>query len=65
MPQAERQLRRVQVTCDPDNHAVNRVLAGFETTAVWLNGAPAGRIQIDGQLSAVSLVVENGRVTRI
>jgi RNA polymerase sigma-70 factor (TIGR02957 family) len=37
----------------------------FETTTVWLNGAPAGRIEIDGELSAVSLAVENGRVTRI
>jgi len=43
----------------------DRVLARFETTAVWLNGAPAVRIEIDGQLAAVSLVVENGRVTRI
>ncbi|TDD66562.1 RNA polymerase sigma factor SigJ [Actinomadura rubrisoli] len=34
-------------------------------SAVWLNGAPAGRIEVDGQLAAVSLVVENGRVTRI
>src|SRR6266567_3337933 len=29
----------------------HRVGAGFETTAVWLNGAPAGRIEIDGQLA--------------
>jgi hypothetical protein len=43
----------------------HRVGAVFETTAVWLNGAPAGRIEIDGELAAVSLVVENGRVTRI
>jgi RNA polymerase sigma-70 factor (TIGR02957 family) len=43
----------------------NRVLATFETTPVWLNGAPAGRVEIDGQVAAVSLVVENGRVTRI
>jgi RNA polymerase sigma-70 factor (ECF subfamily) len=43
----------------------NRVVAPFETTTVWLNGAPAGRIEIDGQLAAVSLVVENGRVTWI
>jgi RNA polymerase sigma-70 factor (ECF subfamily) len=43
----------------------NRVVAAFETTTVWLNGAPAGRIEIDGELAAVSLVVENGRVTRI
>jgi len=43
----------------------NQVQAAFKTTTVWLNGAPAGRIEIDGQLAAVSLVVENGRVTRI
>lgn len=43
----------------------NRVVAGFDATAVWLNGAPAGRIEIDGEPTAVSLVVENGRVTRI
>ena len=23
----------------------------FETTTVWLNGAPAGRIDVDGELS--------------
>jgi RNA polymerase sigma-70 factor (TIGR02957 family) len=43
----------------------NQVQAAFKTTTVWLNGVPAGRIEIDGQLAAVSLVVENGRVTRI
>jgi RNA polymerase sigma-70 factor (TIGR02957 family) len=43
----------------------DRVAAAVETATVWLNGAPAGRIQINGQLAAVSLVVENGRVTRI
>jgi RNA polymerase sigma-70 factor (TIGR02957 family) len=43
----------------------NQVVAAFETTAVWLNGAPAGRLEIDGEPTAVSVVVENGRVTRI
>ncbi|GAB7028994.1 RNA polymerase sigma-70 factor [Streptomyces sp. NPDC021749] len=38
---------------------------GRAVSAVWLNGAPAGRIEIDGRLAAVSLVVEDGRVTRI
>ncbi|MFF3332269.1 RNA polymerase sigma-70 factor [Streptomyces sp. NPDC002888] len=38
---------------------------GRVVSAVWLNGAPAGRIEADGRLAAVSLVVENGRVTRI
>ncbi|HEY9371637.1 RNA polymerase sigma factor SigJ [Streptomyces sp.] len=32
---------------------------------VWLNGAPAARIELDGRLAAVSVVVENGKVTRI
>jgi RNA polymerase sigma-70 factor (ECF subfamily) len=44
---------------------VNRVVVAFETTTVWLNGAPAGRIEIDGEPTTVSLAVENGRVTRI
>jgi hypothetical protein len=43
----------------------NRVPASVEMTTVWLNGAPAGRIEIDGEPTAVSLVVEDGRVTRI
>jgi RNA polymerase sigma-70 factor (ECF subfamily) len=37
----------------------------FQTTTVWLNGVPAGRIELDGALAAVSLVVEHGRVSRI
>jgi RNA polymerase sigma-70 factor (ECF subfamily) len=32
---------------------------------VWLNGAPAGRLEVDGELAAVSLVVEHGRTTRV
>ena len=39
--------------------------AAFDTTTVWLNGAPAGLSEVDGELAATSLVVENGRVTRI
>jgi RNA polymerase sigma-70 factor (ECF subfamily) len=34
-------------------------------SVVWLNGEPAGRVEIDGRVAAVSLVVENGKVTRI
>jgi RNA polymerase sigma-70 factor (ECF subfamily) len=46
--------------------ARGRQLATFETTSVWLNGAPAGRIDFDGELGgAVSLVVEDGRISRI
>jgi hypothetical protein len=43
----------------------DRAAAAIETTTVWLNGAPAARVDIDGQLAAVSLVVEDGRVARI
>jgi RNA polymerase sigma-70 factor (ECF subfamily) len=44
----------------------NTAPAAFETTTVWLNGAPAGLVEIDGELgTAVTLVVEDGRVTRI
>jgi hypothetical protein len=38
----------------------------FVATAVWLNGSPAIRLDIGGQVdTAVSLAVENGRITRI
>jgi RNA polymerase sigma-70 factor (ECF subfamily) len=43
----------------------DRAVTAFETTTVWLNGAPAGRVEIDGEPAAVSLVVDGGRVTRI
>lgn len=39
--------------------------AAVETATVWLNGSPAGRIEVDGEPAAVSLVVENGQVTRV
>ena len=38
----------------------------FEAQAVWLNGSPGARIDIGGEVNtAVSLSVENGRITRI
>jgi hypothetical protein len=38
----------------------------FEAAAVWLNGSPAIRIDAGGGLNAaVSVAVENGRITRI
>jgi RNA polymerase sigma-70 factor (TIGR02957 family) len=38
----------------------------FEATAVWLNGSPAARLDIGGELdTAVSFAFENGRITRI
>jgi RNA polymerase sigma-70 factor (TIGR02957 family) len=43
----------------------NQVVAVIEASAVWLNGAPAGRIEFDGRPVVVSLVVEDGQVTRI
>jgi RNA polymerase sigma-70 factor, ECF subfamily len=37
-----------------------------EAKAVWVNGSPATRIDVGGQVAAaVSLAVENGRITRI
>jgi RNA polymerase sigma-70 factor (ECF subfamily) len=40
--------------------------ADFEVKPVWLNGSPAGRIDIGGELNtAVSIAVEDGRITRI
>jgi RNA polymerase sigma-70 factor (ECF subfamily) len=43
----------------------HRVLATVEMTTVWLNGAPAGRLEIEGKPTTVSLAVENGLITRI
>jgi RNA polymerase sigma-70 factor, ECF subfamily len=38
----------------------------FEAKPLWLNGAPAFRLDVGGQLdTAVSLAVEDGRITRI
>jgi RNA polymerase sigma-70 factor (ECF subfamily) len=52
---------------------VAALLSGFKTVAqgadvgiVWLNGAPAGRIDLAGELNtAVTFVVEDGRIARI
>jgi RNA polymerase sigma-70 factor (TIGR02957 family) len=44
----------------------NQAATTFETTTVWLNGAPAARVEFDGALGAtISLGVENGRIIRI
>jgi RNA polymerase sigma-70 factor (TIGR02957 family) len=44
----------------------NQAARTFETTTVWLNGAPAARVEFDGALGAtISLAVENGRIIRI
>ena len=40
--------------------------AGFEVKAAWINGAPGARIDIADELaSAVSIDVEDGRITRL
>ncbi|MFE1290212.1 RNA polymerase sigma factor SigJ [Streptomyces sp. NPDC058751] len=39
--------------------------AGAETVPVWLNGAPSIRIESVGGRAAVSLLIENGLITRI
>jgi len=40
-------------------------LSAFASTTVWLNGALGGRIEVAGEPAAVSLVVEDGRVTQV
>jgi RNA polymerase sigma-70 factor (TIGR02957 family) len=43
-----------------------RVSTGAEVSLVWVNGAPAMRIDLDGELDTViSLAVEDGRISRI
>jgi RNA polymerase sigma-70 factor (ECF subfamily) len=38
----------------------------LEVTSMWLNGGPAVRFDLDGELRGVaSLVIEDGRITRI
>jgi hypothetical protein len=37
----------------------------FASTITWLNGALAGLIEVAGEPAAVSVVVDNGRVTRV
>jgi RNA polymerase sigma-70 factor (ECF subfamily) len=46
--------------------AAGAAAGAFQTTAVWLNGAPAGRIDIDGHPdTAMSITVEAGRITHV
>jgi RNA polymerase sigma-70 factor (ECF subfamily) len=43
-----------------------RVAVDFTAEPMWLNGAPAGRVDLGGELNtAMSLVVEDGRIARI
>ncbi|WP_329120639.1 RNA polymerase sigma-70 factor [Streptomyces sp. NBC_01465] len=44
-------------------HRVEVTPVDVET--LWLNGAPAGRIEVDGEPAAVSVVVEDGLITRV
>ena len=39
--------------------------SAFASTTTWLNGEPAGRLEVAGEPAAVSLVVEDGRITRV
>jgi RNA polymerase sigma-70 factor (TIGR02957 family) len=45
--------------------AGQRLLGAFDATPLWLNGAPAGRIEAGGELTVVTFQVEGGRITRI
>jgi RNA polymerase sigma-70 factor (ECF subfamily) len=42
-----------------------QALPTFDVTPMWLNGAPATWIDMDGETAAVSLEVQDGRITRI
>jgi len=45
---------------------LHRLVGAFDAQPMWLNGAPAMRIDLDATLDTVaSLVVEDGRITRI
>jgi hypothetical protein len=37
----------------------------FVGTTIWINGMPGARIDVGGEPTAVSLVVQDGRITRI
>ncbi|MGX7732870.1 RNA polymerase sigma-70 factor [Rhodococcus sp. 2H158] len=38
---------------------------GFVAAGTWLNGMPGARFEVEGAAAAVSLVVEDGRITRL
>jgi RNA polymerase sigma-70 factor (TIGR02957 family) len=40
-------------------------LPTFDVTPMWVNGAPATWIDMDGETAAISLDVQDGRITRI
>ncbi|MGK5169270.1 RNA polymerase sigma-70 factor [Geodermatophilus sp. CPCC 205761] len=43
-----------------------RLPVSLEVVPVWLNGGPAARIDVDGELdTVVSLAIEDGRITRV
>ncbi|MGK5110729.1 RNA polymerase sigma-70 factor [Geodermatophilus sp. CPCC 205506] len=43
-----------------------RLPVSLEVVPVWLNGGPAARIDVDGELDTmVSLAIEDGRITRV
>ena len=47
-------------------HFGKRMPDGATVTPTWLNGAPAARLDVAGVLdTAISLVIEDGRITRI
>ena len=43
-----------------------KLTGDFQVMPMWLNGGPAARFDLDGELNTVaSLVIEDGRITRI
>jgi RNA polymerase sigma-70 factor (TIGR02957 family) len=41
------------------------VVRNFVASSIWLNGTPGVRIDYDGGTAAMSIVIEDGRITRI
>jgi RNA polymerase sigma-70 factor (ECF subfamily) len=40
-------------------------LPGLMATTAWFNGMPGACFDLDGEATAVSMVIEDGRITRI
>jgi RNA polymerase sigma-70 factor (TIGR02957 family) len=63
VPAARKPIRGVEKVVVVLLHAAR--LPDFAATTAWLNAMPGARIDVGGAAGAVSLVVEDGRITRI
>jgi RNA polymerase sigma-70 factor (TIGR02957 family) len=63
VPAARRPITGAKKVLSVLSHALET--RGFAVTAAWLNGMPGARVMFGGTPAAVSLVVEDGLITRI